>query len=564
MKHAITLVSAIAIASTASAQALVSDDFNYTGALTAGPAGWVVHSGGTAKEINSNGSFAILDFSSGSGQDVTLAFPGGPLATTDDVYGSFILNVPSGNPVNPDGFGSYCTHFRATNGGFYCRFGLLSPAAGGDFTVAVSTSSSNLGGGGVWASDLQFDTNYRIVISYDANTGTSSLWVDPVDANSTSVQASGSSGQAIASIALRQSNDHTGFIHIDDIVAGNNFVDVLPAPAGAASTSSFGSGCGALGASFYEQMDPVSMDLAGTTVVGTSAGGSYAVSTTSTTLAPLGAGAVALGLGDDDEIDTSTVGGTLGLWVGSNGWIATGGGNSTSFTPSVNTMLNNPNTGVYAWTDLQPASGGGTNGDVWYEESGTVATVTFLGVDGWNTGAPNTIQFTYDTANGDWTIAFDQLSTVNPEDWLIGYSVGGPSVDAGPTDISAGPFSTAAADLGNLLLTSNLPVLGTSWDMTCDNMESTALGAFFFFGSSEVNPGIDLGVIGAPGCSAYTSNDLGIANLVLGASSVTLSVNVPNNPALSGAMLTVQSASSSSTNAFGASTSNGLTGTVGL
>jgi len=85
----------------------------------------------------------------------------------------------------------------------------------------------------------------------------------------------------------------------------------------------------------------------------------------------------------------------------------------------------------------------------------------------------------------------------------------------------------------------------------------------FFFGSAAVNPGVDLGFIGAPGCFAYTNADLA-AVLEIGVGSVATSLAVPNNPALAGAALTVQATASSPANAWGIATSNGLTGTIGL
>ena len=199
MKNILLLASGLALATTASAQVYASDDFSYTGALTAN--GWVAHSGAGNKVINSNGTFATLDFSSGSGEDVSLAWAPA-LTATDDVYASFTLNVPSGNPVNPDSSGSYCVHFKDAGFAFRARFGLLSPAAGGDYTVAINSSSANLGAGAVWGSDLSFDTDYTIVISYDAATGESKLWVDPTDASSTSVSHTGSAGALIENLSL--------------------------------------------------------------------------------------------------------------------------------------------------------------------------------------------------------------------------------------------------------------------------------------------------------------------------------------------------------------------------
>ena len=128
-----------------------------------------------------------------------------------------------------------------------------------------------------------------------------------------------------------------------------------------ASTESFGTGCYTEYSSIYEYVNSGADDLAGYKISGTPNGsGGFDISVTpgSGFAAPLGSQAVTLG--DDDEFDTSLLPnpGTLGMWIGSNGWMATGGGNSTGFSPSVSTLLNNPNTAVYAWTDLQPDAAG--------------------------------------------------------------------------------------------------------------------------------------------------------------------------------------------------------------
>ena len=558
MKHVLSLVSAVAIASTASAQIYASDNFSYNGALTSN--GWSAHSGAGNKVINANGSYATLDFSSGSGEDVNLPFTSGALGASDDVYASFTLNVPSGNPVNPDGNGSYCAHFKDSGFGFRGRFGLLSPAGSGDFTVAINTSSANLGAGGVWATDLSFDTNYTIIISYDAATGDSNLWVDPTSVSSTSVTANGSAGTLIETVCLRQSNDHTGFIYISELVAGNTFGDVLPVPSGGATATPFGAGCYDSAASFYEELDPIAMDLAGQTISGFDNGLGYTVTTNPGTIVPLGAGAVNCNLNDDEEAPF----GTLGLWVGSNGWVALGGGNNTFYGAGLGGMLNNPSTGFYAWNDLQTATGGG-GGDIYYEENGTVATVTWDGVWGWNTTQGNTFQITYDTASKNFTITFDTVSSLNSRDWVIGYSPGGSNLNDGGVDYTAGAFSTfVSADQFALQMTSNTPVLASNWDLTCDNMESVAPGAFFLFGSTAINPGVDLGVIGAPGCSAYTNNDLGFSAFAPGTGSATLSLPMPSNAVFLGQSVTVQAAAPSTQNAFGIATSNGITGVLGL
>ncbi|MGC6488631.1 MAG: hypothetical protein ACON4Z_13370, partial [Planctomycetota bacterium] len=324
----------------------------------------------------------------------------------------------------------------------------------------------------------------------------------------------------------------------------------------------YGAGCGSAAASFYEQTDAASFDLAGQTVTGTWNGNGYDVSTAAGSVAPVGGAAIALPLGDDDSLDTNTAGGTLGLWVGSNCWIALAGGNSNGFSPSVATMLSNPATGVYAWTDLRPLQPSGAGlGTVYYEESGSVATVTYDGVEGWNTGTPNTVQFTYDTATGDYSITFGTLSTANPEDWLVGYSLGGASVDPGATDISAGAFSTPAVDTPALALSSDVPVLGGNWTLQLDNI--TGPFAWFFFGDAVVDPAYDMTGDGAPGCFAHTNGTLGVWNQPILSGTSQMTIGVPNAASLLGVEVTAQGAGREFGNQLGVSTSNGLFVKVG-
>lgn len=221
-KHILLGAAAIALAGTASAQVIVSDDFSFTGALTDN--GWSAHSGAGNKVVTSDGDVATLNQSGGSGEDVNLPFAA--IGADDTLYASFKFEVPSGNPVNPDTSGLYFAHFR-TGFTFNARTGLLSPAAGGDFVLALNSSSSNLGAGASWAGDLAFDTQYQVVLKWDGTTGESTLWLDPSDESDTSISHIGTqTGTLIDSFAFRQSNDYTGFIEVDDVVVGNSFGDV--------------------------------------------------------------------------------------------------------------------------------------------------------------------------------------------------------------------------------------------------------------------------------------------------------------------------------------------------
>ena len=341
---------------------------------------------------------------------------------------------------------------------------------------------------------------------------------------------------------------------------GRIFVDAAPLAPGLASTNSFGAGCVAAFASFYEVMDTASFDLTDTDLTATNSGGALSVvASAGTGPLPVGGvdplGGTVLTLPDDGQVTA----GTLGMSVGSNGWVALGGGNSNGFAPTTGAMLGNPSAGVYCWTDLQPNN----SGIVTYEEdAGTGDTrTTFDGVNGWNTPDPVHLQFDYNVNTGDWALRVGVVGFANPEDWLVGYSPAGASADPGPTDVSGGA-STAAADVDGLLLTSNLPVLGTSWDLTCDNIDGGSAGAVFFFGSDATDPGIELDFVGAPNCFAYTNANLAAA-IMLGAGPLTTSLAIPNIGPLVGAELTCQATAATPLNAWGIATSNGLTGTLG-
>ena len=223
MKTTSFVTATLLLSSFASAQILASDNFSYTGQLNAN--GWGSHSG-TGFFVNANGSVATLQHGSGSREDVNLPFTA--LTATDVVFASFTMNVPSGNPVNPDAEGTYFVHFKDTGSAFRGRVGVLSPAAGGDFRLAVHADSANLGAGTAWPVELSFDTNYTVVFSWDAATGTSQLWLNPFNATAPSISHTGTvTGTLISQFALRQSNDHTGSVLIDDVVVGRSFNDAF-------------------------------------------------------------------------------------------------------------------------------------------------------------------------------------------------------------------------------------------------------------------------------------------------------------------------------------------------
>lgn len=228
--------SVLLLAATASAQLILRDDFNYTGPLTFN--GWFAHSSGGQKQIWSQGAFARLDQGVGAGEDINR--PWAPYPLTQTLWCGFRMRVPAGGVVSSTN-GLYFIHFKDSGSGFRARTGLRAPAAGGNFRLAIHADGTNLSLGATWPQDLLFDTEYFVVFNWNPTTGLSEMWVDPVTQASPSVTHQGTLvGNFMVGLALRQSTEFTGFIHVDNLLVGLTFADVAgPGP----SYQTFGAGC---------------------------------------------------------------------------------------------------------------------------------------------------------------------------------------------------------------------------------------------------------------------------------------------------------------------------------
>jgi hypothetical protein len=356
--------------------------------------------------------------------------------------------------------------------------------------------------------------------------------------------------------------------------------------AGAATYQTLGAGCIAHYASMYELFNtPANFDLQNSalTLIPTGSGGYVAVR--SGAYLPIGSvqsPPTALTLGDDAEVTTAfTVGsfqGPAGPWttvtIVSNGVISelpshpasiAGGG-----APNNNTFLNAAPTAFYTLADWDPSAATG-GGNVWYEESAGVTTITWDNVPNWTATPPaagvNSFQFQL-YPSGVVTIAWLNLASFgNNGGVLVGYSPGGVNLDPGSRDISAigaGSVVIDPADIPGMTLTaSNRPVLNTNWNLDVSNIDPTSLIGLDILGLTD--PGInDLFFIGMPGCGLRSSLDVTNAWFVTGPTH-SYSFAVPNVPSLVGFNLFTTSATLQSPpqNGFGAMTSNGIQGTLG-
>lgn len=114
-----------------------------------------------------------------------------------------------------------------------------------------------------------------------------------------------------------------------------------------------------------------------------------------------------------------------------------------------------------------------------------------------------------------------------------------------------------------LSLSSNLPVLGTTWSLVTSQIDPVSPFAFTFFG--DRGPAIPLPLIGlnAPGCSIHLATTTwSQANLSTGGSA-TAAFAIPANPALVGVAVSAQSICLTLANSANLLSSNGLEGIVG-
>jgi len=226
---------------TASADAALfwNDEFNYadgeltvydgSGANVSGGA-WYPHSGtGFAPPIMVSGGQAILRQGNPASEDATRD-TGSTLAAGETLYASYIFSVEDlrGGVEAFNGDEAYFAHFI----GFKSRVHLRDGSDANHYTLGLAGS---WGAPGVeWGSDLNFDTQYQMIISYEFDTGISKMWVDPASEGSTSVSDVSSASVGLTGVAMRQdfisSGDHA-VVSIDAVAAGTDFASVLPEPA---------------------------------------------------------------------------------------------------------------------------------------------------------------------------------------------------------------------------------------------------------------------------------------------------------------------------------------------
>ena len=369
-------------------------------------------------------------------------------------------------------------------------------------------------------------------------------------------------------------------------------------PHACAEATPYGAGCyTANGSAFQEWTDnapggaaaAASAALTGKSLKFLPSGSGYIMlpGNTAGYIAPTAA-ATPLTLGDDNETSVTLPGtfnyaggSTNTLFVHANGYVSVASNNTLPGGPNyiaeIPAMLSATETAWWSWHDYNPTEAG--SGQVKFEVVGAVACITWDGVESYPTTAvnPSTIQFQFDIATGEVTIiwqavdAAGAIAYLQQQDHIIGFSPGGVSPNSGLFNITtlASQLLTVPERFPLQVSTTNKPLLGQTVTIDTSSPPNLGLGVNFLSLVQIPGPGIDLGIIGAPGCAALTDVNAGtgnaISNLGLPGLSLQSSLPLPNNPALAGLRVFSQSAWLDATaNALGITTSNGLELVLGI
>jgi hypothetical protein len=350
-----------------------------------------------------------------------------------------------------------------------------------------------------------------------------------------------------------------------------------------ASRQPYGKGCYDKFRSFYELFpSSVGVDFNNTSMRLTydSVSNSYVATAgttpvqivTSPTLGHLDNNDIVVPLTNSQPIIYPGVGGpavvTTSVEMNSNGYIKLAGTAPSVNNPDVTAWLTSTAVRIGNHHDMDPSVGGTTHYDFDTASGAHVFT--------WNAvptraiaASSNTFQMAF-FANGDVEFRWGVMSQAGGGGWptLVGFTPGNGAADPGSIDITASlPFATAGIDQPALALTANAnPVLGTTVNLTVGNATGANIGLTFLCLNNlgPLSPaGLDLGVLGAPGCVANVDINTGTGFLVSnipGVGTLTTPFTIPaNQVALVGLQIYGQSVWLDTTqNAAGLLTSNAL------
>jgi hypothetical protein len=215
-----TVITLMFITGLLQAAVILDEPFDYTdGALIqVSNYQWTNHSGTLNQTDVSNGKVNLTQTES---EDINRLLPNGPY-TNITIFLSFTVNF-----TTLPGTGAYFLHLKDDGTmNFKARiFATTTGAASEKFRLGIAK------GGNTFTTipfDLSLNTEYKVVVRYDCTTSDSTIWINPVSADSTINRADAAdttSPVPIYAVALRQASG-IGALTIDNLKIGDAFKDV--------------------------------------------------------------------------------------------------------------------------------------------------------------------------------------------------------------------------------------------------------------------------------------------------------------------------------------------------
>jgi len=357
---------------------------------------------------------------------------------------------------------------------------------------------------------------------------------------------------------------------LDPLGTGATTLDTLVPPY--ALAVKYGVGCYQDNAAFYELFCGPDFDMSGTTTASivksfTPIVNGYQIAFGANTwFTPTSAD---LNLGDETSTSitlpwtfTYPGGSTATVRMYANGYLFLSGANTASdFSPTAAELASGAARFAPLWMDLNPDLAGTCHYDV--DPSGTAVYFTWNGIRAFGTTAgagSNTFQL---VLRQNQTVEYRYRLIANtPADVIIGWSRGGALVPA-PTNVSSiTPFQVSVDAPGLAMTAINRPIQGTTQNFLITNIPNP-LSSIGVVCAGFRDPGVELGIVGAPDCYFYNNALILIAFLPT-ASTYIWGFPVSTSPADLGLKVAVQIALlTPGVNAFGGLFSNGVELTYG-
>jgi PEP-CTERM motif-containing protein len=240
LRTVLAVLAIIGVTSVAPAAVLFSETFSYPdGALANPPQGgvsgglWIAVSSAGFMPVNvSNGKVRLFHLTQPHqavpfGQSVSREFS--RLGAGQTLYAGLDVTA-SGNSA-----GAYFAEFPWSQTQFAGTKLFITPSSGSDFTFGIGDENSFSIPTVSWPGGLAFDTTYRVVMSYEFDTGSSKLWVNPASESSTNVSITDTASRPLSTLKLRQYKTPEGTPSatqvLDNLVVATTFDDVLAIPA---------------------------------------------------------------------------------------------------------------------------------------------------------------------------------------------------------------------------------------------------------------------------------------------------------------------------------------------